>query len=58
MEKKYIFDLNNENHIIGEGSFGKVYKFINKKNMQEFAAKHIECMQSEDFKKILNEKVY
>ena len=30
MDTKYIFDLNNEKLIIGEGGFGTVYLFINK----------------------------
>ncbi len=41
MEKKYIFNLNNENLKIGEGSFGKFYKFINKKHARICCKTHI-----------------
>jgi hypothetical protein len=58
MESKYIFNLNDNKLIIGEGGFGKVYLFKNKNDKQECAAKHMQCMNSEDFTKILNEKVY
>ncbi len=58
MESKYNFDLDNEELIIGEGGFGKVYLFINRNDKQECAAKHMQCMNSKDFTKILNEKVY
>jgi hypothetical protein len=58
MKTKYIFDLNDKNLILGEGSFGKVYLFINKNDQQECAAKHMQCDNPEDFKKLLNEKVY
>ncbi len=58
METKYIFDLNNKKLIIGEGGFGKVYQFINKNDQHEYAAKHMQCMDPEDFTKLLNEKVY
>ncbi len=58
METKYIFDLGNEKLIIGEGGFGKVHIFINKNDNQECAAKHMKCDKSEDFTKLLNEKVY
>ncbi len=43
METKYIFDLNEKNLISEEGSFGKVYKFINKNDKMECAAKHMQC---------------
>ncbi len=43
MQAKYIFDLNDKNLIIGEGGFGIVYKFINKNDKRECAAKHMQC---------------
>ncbi len=58
MESKYIFDLDNEQLIIGEGGFGTVHLFTNKNDKQECAAKHMQCKKLEDFTKILNEKVY
>ncbi len=58
METKYIFDLANKKLIIGEGGFGTVHLFINRNDKQECAAKHMKCMNIEDFTKILNEKVY
>ncbi len=58
METKYNFDLGNQKDIIGKGGFGKVHIFMNKNNKQECAAKHMKCDKSEDFTKLLNEKVY
>ncbi len=58
METKYIFDLNNKNLKIGEGSFGAVYLFKSRNDNQECAAKHMECKDLEDFTKLLNEMVF
>jgi hypothetical protein len=58
MEKKYNFDLGNQKDIIGIGGFRKVHIFMNKNDEQECAAKHMKCKKSEDFTKLLNEKVY
>ncbi len=59
MEEKYDFDLGeNDNVLLGKGSFGKVSLFVNKNSRQEYAGKHMKCDSIEWFSKLLKEKIY